>query len=610
MTPAVEDLLRRAALDEDALITGVDYATRLGAARMLKILTNGCTKNTVSPSNSSYLLETALKSDNAETVQVVLALVRDVSPEHIALALTRGRTDVLKLFGLERRIEATKKWLKEAIINKTASIGNRMPKSVEFAYEDEMIKLRPLLSQSTVRYEDLLRVLHAPPVHAEEECPGDCRQKDDCDRLRQVYFLVRLLVAKMGEINPVFKLGPNRHPSIIGSMKEHTRAFFNNEVDVHISLNKILKSKFYFDPINQQLKANEHLVEGDHIKKYVSDQGIFDCKKYTFDFMECLEEALNKVDISQGFKIGDKQHKFTMEPPTTSYEPCLRCMLTTETGRPQARRCRHRPDCEPHNDGWTECLKGCKDKCESFSHERTCNCQEYTSPSLTITKIGVALHVKFVLKDGSYTYIDCDINIPTIPTCTRYEGDPTAALTYLIRVNPLGWLEERSKVDDMSQTRGLPHLIGAESWQVKMRMLNRDIVLPRQSLLFLSDKTLEGLKFNVYVLIKILKFCTGSSAKSYQCKFAISEVLKLRKVTASEELGSVIKDVIHYHTLRGKFSSVHPELRREGITRDLVGEEGLHFFRDKGEHECDSSGASKSPDDAEDDEELLKQASA
>ena len=116
-------------------------------------------------------------------------------------------------------------------------------------------------------------------------------------------------------------------------MKEHTRVFFNNEVNVHISLNKVLRNKFYFDQDNQQLKANENLTEADHIRKYVSDQGVFDCQKYTFDFMECVEDALNKVDISQGFKIGDKHHKFTMEPPTISYEPCLRCMLTTETGK-------------------------------------------------------------------------------------------------------------------------------------------------------------------------------------------------------------------------------------------------------------------------------------
>ena len=87
----------------------------------------------------------------------------------------------------------------------------------------------------------------------------------------------------------------------------------------------------------------------------------------------------------------------------------------------------------------------------------------------------------------------------------------------------------------------------------------------------------------MYVLIKILKFCTGSSAKSYQCKFAIRDVLTNRVVSDAEELGDLIQEVIHSHTLRGKFSSVHPELRREGIVRVEVGEEGLHFIRDAGD---------------------------
>ena len=86
----------------------------------------------------------------------------------------------------------------------------------------------------------------------------------------------------------------------------------------------------------------------------------------------------------------------------------------------------------------------------------------------------------------------------------------------------------------------------------------------------------------MYVLIKILKYCTGSSPKSYQCKFGISEVLRNRDVSDVEDLGDVIQEVIHYYTLRGKFSSIHPELRREGIIRVEVGKEGLHFIRDSG----------------------------
>ena len=48
-----------------------------------------------------------------------------------------------------------------------------------------------------------------------------------------------------------------------------------------------------------------------------------------------------------------------------------------------------------------------------------------------------------------------------------------------------------------------------------------------------------------------------------------------------EELGSAIKAIINYYTIRGKFSSVHPDLAAEGITRVEVGEEGLHFITDE-----------------------------
>ena len=105
----------------------------------------------------------------------------------------------------------------------------------------------------------------------------------------------------------------------------------------------------------------------------------------------------------------------------------------------------------------------------------------------------------------------------------------------------------------------------------------------------MNDATLIGIKRYVYVLIKILKFCTGSSVKSFQCKFAIASVLCTRSSdinVVAGEVGRIIQEVIRFHTIRGKFSSVHPELRREGIVRVEVGEGGLHFVRDTGERGC------------------------
>jgi len=83
----------------------------------------------------------------------------------------------------------------------------------------------------------------------------------------------------------------------------------------------------------------------------------------------------------------------------------------------------------------------------------------------------------------------------------------------------------------------------------------------------------------VYVLIKIIKYCTGSSARSYQCKYAVEDALKNQSIESMEEVGAAIKKVIHFQTIRGKFSSVHPDLAAEGFTRVEVGEEGLHFIK-------------------------------
>ena len=109
------------------------------------------------------------------------------------------------------------------------------------------------------------------------------------------------------------------------------------------------------------------------------------------------------------------------------------------------------------------------------------------------------------------------------------------------------------------------------------------ILFPPQTLLFMNEETLRGAKLGLYALLKILKYCTGSSARSYQCKYAVN-VLQYNKSIeygmSMEWFGAAIKEVIYHKTIRGKFSSVHPDLAAEGITRVEVGEEGLHFIRD------------------------------
>ena len=97
----------------------------------------------------------------------------------------------------------------------------------------------------------------------------------------------------------------------------------------------------------------------------------------------------------------------------------------------------------------------------------------------------------------------------------------------------------------------------------------------------MDEQTLKGRKLDLYVLLKILKYCTGSSARSYQCKYAVKDALRMNSIKSMEEVGTAIKEVIQHSTIRGKFSSVHPDLAAEGITRVEVGEEGLHFIKQR-----------------------------
>ena len=58
-------------------------------------------------------------------------------------------------------------------------------------------------------------------------------------------------------------------------------------------------------------------------------------------------------------------------------------------------------------------------KCECLDE---CGCREYASPSLTWSKVGVVLHLQWREVDGTLSTIDVDLNFPTWPTHTRFDG--------------------------------------------------------------------------------------------------------------------------------------------------------------------------------------------
>ena len=148
-------------------------------------------------------------------------------------------------------------------------------------------------------------------------------------------------------------------------------------MDIYVSLPDVFKNYCHFNIEKQELR-----VKGIG-QNYVDSNGKFDTYMYFTNYLTFVEHAIKSINLEDGFIDDDSQHHpFTMEPLSCSYEPCLPCMEISE-GKAQARRCWHKEDCQPHKEGEGECRQGCQNVCQVSSHQKTCACQEYTSPSLT-----------------------------------------------------------------------------------------------------------------------------------------------------------------------------------------------------------------------------------
>ena len=82
----------------------------------------------------------------------------------------------------------------------------------------------------------------------------------------------------------------------------------------------------------------------------------------------------------------------------------------------------------------------------------------------------------------------------------------------------------------------------------------------------------------MYVLLKILKTCTDSKATSYKVKFAVAQMLT--GVNPHQTgMGQAVRRVMEYRTIKNKFASIHPDLKKEGFTGVKVTDTGLLFLK-------------------------------
>ena len=85
-------------------------------------------------------------------------------------------------------------------------------------------------------------------------------------------------------------------------------------------------------------------------------------------------------------------------------------------------------------------------------------------------------------------------------------------------------------------------------------------------------------------MVKILKQLTDNHTTSYHCKFARNDSLFGRtrfrdKDICEDDIGAALMEVIKHRTVRGKFLSIHPDLRATGVSWLEIGEHGITFHR-------------------------------
>ena len=352
------------------------YSTELGATEFFNVLTEIECLRPFMLEHTEELLINSLQAENVEIFRELLNQSSNVSNNLLEEAEKQKNaliSSLLSVSTVKLTEEAKKEKMKKDVETGEANIFKQIPRDVEFDYysEKKLEMILPFLNGGPVAYEDLLKKVLCPQAHVGrrqksnskenwQKCPGDCREKENCSHLREVYYIAELIKEKLGNhefmgYGFIFKdLGMQ----LIGSLKEGTKIFCTDELDIHLSLNSLKSKDVKFLPEKQIIKVN-----GEE----------FPSKDYAVFFFQCIKKTLDTIKIPK---------EFSMIPPTTSYSPCLYCTDTTDE-EPQPKRCHHKSDCLIHS------KKNCKDF-ENFPFE--CQCKNFANPSIGWSKIGAVLH--------------------------------------------------------------------------------------------------------------------------------------------------------------------------------------------------------------------------
>ena len=398
------------------------------------------------------VIKNVIKSDQPKACKVVNDFMKT---KNILLCeddrediVSRGKQGVVEAFGVILREDEQKF---------EPDIFDKVIKSNEFSYVENIGKVKKNVpkdmfgKEEKVDFKTMIKEVGAPTVHYHKECEERCPQTQKCLYIRQSLNFISELFKDVAVGTPLFR---DLTRMVVGSMKENTKIGDVDEIDLVFLLNEIYEKKYFkFDEKLQKIVVNTENLPAE-FSKFIDKDGTFNSKKYFLTFVVGMRKAVEKAErgmikLPPGLKLSTKFH------------PCEVC-VSKEDVRPQYVRCKHKPGCLDHH---KRLGQGCK-------------CREFTSPSITFSKIGVVLHLEFCDEEGRpQLNLDVDISPPTLYVDNQdYDGNNVDKRAWLRRKRPLDWRTEYRKSPDMTEVGKYKNLRRS----VRFRRISRNVVIPEQ----------------------------------------------------------------------------------------------------------------------------------
>ena len=145
---------------------------------------------------------------------------------------------------------------------------------------------------------------------------------------------------------------------------------FLDEIDITLMLGDELSQYLFFSEEDHQVQI-QNIPENHPLADYEDDNHCLDLKKYSETYFILVHTILTEMEKSWPDELQDIE----LENFTTKYIPCIECM-DDDMAWIQVNRCRHSDQCQHMDDD---------------------QCHQYTSPCISISKIGILPSFSFLM---------------------------------------------------------------------------------------------------------------------------------------------------------------------------------------------------------------------